>query len=151
LIIVLELPLTEIPYDHALSIYTCRQQVKITAQAKNHFLEEFERKYKDLFLLQMKEYNTINIWQKFKQLPENDQNNLELRTAMRHLDHTINITWVMQHLNAIKYIDHSGLGNGEATGGGSDWKNTCTQSIRSEYFSRSVVTGRNCKLGNRTK
>jgi hypothetical protein len=36
--------------------------------------------------------------------------------------------------------------NGEATGS-SDWKNTCTQSIRSEYFSRSVVTGRNCKLG----
>jgi hypothetical protein len=35
----------------------------------------------------MKEYNTINIWQKFKQ-PENDQNNLELR-AMRHLDHNI--------------------------------------------------------------
>jgi tryptophan 2,3-dioxygenase len=35
---------------------------------------------------------------------------------MRHLDHTINITWVMQHLNvAIKYIDHSGLGDGEAT------------------------------------
>jgi tryptophan 2,3-dioxygenase len=47
---------------------------------------------------------------KIQELPENDQNNLELRTAMRHLDHTINITWVMQHLNAIKYIDHSGLG-----------------------------------------
>jgi tryptophan 2,3-dioxygenase len=76
------------------------------------FLEEFERKYKDLFLLQMKEYNTINMAK--IQLPENDQNNLELRTAMRHLDHTINITWVMQHLNvAIKYIDHSGLGNGQ--------------------------------------
>jgi hypothetical protein len=45
----------------------------------------------------------------------------------------------------LKYI-HSGLGNGEATGG-SDWKNTCTQSIRSEYFSRSVVTGRNSNWG----
>jgi tryptophan 2,3-dioxygenase len=42
--------------------------------------------------------------------------------AMRHFDHTVNITWVMQHLNvAIKYIDHSGKGDGEATGG-SDWK-----------------------------
>jgi tryptophan 2,3-dioxygenase len=27
----------------------------------------------------------------------------------------------MQHLNAIKYIEHSGKGTGEATGG-SDWK-----------------------------
>jgi tryptophan 2,3-dioxygenase len=57
----------------------------------------------------MEQYNSINIWQKFKQLPDQDQNNHELKNAMRHLDHTINITWVMQHLNvAIKYIDHSG-------------------------------------------
>jgi tryptophan 2,3-dioxygenase len=36
---------------------------------------------------------------------------------MRHFDHTVNITWVMQHLNvAIKYIDQSGKGL-EATGG----------------------------------
>jgi tryptophan 2,3-dioxygenase len=42
---------------------------------------------------------------------------------MRHFDHTVNITWVMQHLNvAIKYIEHSGKGTGER--GGSDWKNT---------------------------
>jgi tryptophan 2,3-dioxygenase len=41
---------------------------------------------------------------------------------MRHYDYTVNITWVMQHLNvAIKYIDQSGIGDGEATGG-SDWK-----------------------------
>ena len=89
---------------------------------KSFLLEEFERKYKDLFIRKMKEYNTINIWQKFKQLPDVDQSNTDLRNAMRHLDHTINITWVMQHLNvAIKYIDQSGIGDGEATGG-SEWK-----------------------------
>jgi tryptophan 2,3-dioxygenase len=33
---------------------------------------------------------------------------------MRHFDHTVNITWVMQHLNvAIKYIEHSGKVAGE--------------------------------------
>jgi tryptophan 2,3-dioxygenase len=89
---------------------------------KSFLLEEFERKYKGMFLKHMEEYNTINIWQKFKQLPDLDQKNPELVKAMRHYDHTVNITWVMQHLNvAIKYIDHSGKGNGEATGG-SDWK-----------------------------
>jgi tryptophan 2,3-dioxygenase len=89
---------------------------------KSFLLEEFERKYKGLFLGHMKEYNTINIWQKFKQLPEADQKNPELIKAMRHYDHTVNITWVMQHLQvAIKYIDQSGKGDGEATGG-SDWK-----------------------------
>jgi tryptophan 2,3-dioxygenase len=89
---------------------------------KSFLLEEFERKYKAVFLSHMQEYNSINIWQKFKQLPLEDQKNQELIDAMRHLDYTINITWVMQHLNvAIKYIDQSGLGDGEATGG-SEWK-----------------------------
>ena len=89
---------------------------------KSFLLEEFERKYKAVFLSHMQEYNSINIWKKFKQLPLEDQKNQKLIDAMRHLDYTINITWVMQHLNvAIKYIDQSGLGDGEATGG-SEWK-----------------------------
>ncbi|MCV9927759.1 tryptophan 2,3-dioxygenase family protein [Flavobacterium sp. LS1R49] len=89
---------------------------------KSYLLQEFEKKYKAQFLTQMKEYKTKNIWQKFKQLPEKDQKNPTLVQAMRHYDHTVNITWVMQHLNtAIKYILESGKGNGEATGG-SDWQ-----------------------------
>ncbi len=89
---------------------------------KSYLLTEFERKYKKQFLSYMEEYNTINIWQKFKQLPQDAQSNPELVSAMRHYDYTVNITWVMQHLNtAKKYIDGSGKGDGEATGG-SDWK-----------------------------
>ena len=88
---------------------------------KSYLLQEFEKKYKALFLRHMQEYNTINLWEKFKQLPVADQNNEELIKAMRHYDYTVNITWVMGHLNAArKYID-SGQGSGEATGG-SDWK-----------------------------
>ncbi|MFT4983973.1 MAG: tryptophan 2,3-dioxygenase [Flavobacterium sp.] len=89
---------------------------------KSYLLEEFERKYKKMFLDHMQEYKSINIWQKFMQLPDGDQKNPQLIKAMRHFDRTVNITWVMQHLNvAIKYIEHSGKGTGEATGG-SDWK-----------------------------
>ena len=39
---------------------------------------------------------------------------------MRHYDKTVNITWVMGHLNAARKYIESGR-NGEATGG-SDWK-----------------------------
>jgi tryptophan 2,3-dioxygenase len=39
----------------------------------------------------MKEYKSINIWQKFKQLPDGDQKNPELIKAMRHFDHTVNM------------------------------------------------------------
>ncbi|MFD2941074.1 tryptophan 2,3-dioxygenase family protein [Flavobacterium notoginsengisoli] len=89
---------------------------------KSYLLQEFENKYKVQFLRQMSTFKTKNIWQKFSQLPEADQQNPELIAAMRHYDKTVNITWVMQHLNtARKYILESGKGNGEATGG-SDWQ-----------------------------
>jgi len=88
---------------------------------KSYLLLEFERKYKASFLSSIREYSGINLWQKFKQLPKSDQENPDLIFAMRHYDHTVNISWVMGHLNAArKYIDND-LGSGEATGG-SDWK-----------------------------
>lgn len=88
---------------------------------KSALLINFEKKYRQEFLHHMEEYNTINIWQKFKQLPIEDQKNAELVKAMRHYDYTVNITWVMGHLNAAKKYIESGQGSGEATGG-SDWK-----------------------------
>jgi tryptophan 2,3-dioxygenase len=111
------------PYEHALEhLYWQAAGKDYHTGKKTYLLDEFEKKYKKEFLAYMEEYNTINIWQKFKQLPELDQQNPELIKAMRHYDHTVNITWVMQHLNtAKKYIDQSGQGDGEATGG-SDWK-----------------------------
>ena len=89
---------------------------------KSYTLKIFEEKYKASFLRTMQQYNTINLWQKFKQLPSEDQQNPALIAAMRHYDHTVNITWVLGHLNtAKKYIEQSGKGDGEATGC-SDWQ-----------------------------
>ena len=111
------------PYEHALEhLYWQAGGKDHETGEKSYLILEFERKYKAQFLRSMEEYNTINLWQKFKQLPEADQKNTELIKAMRHYDHNVNITWVMGHLNAArKYIESSGKGNGEATGG-SDWK-----------------------------
>lgn len=110
------------PYEHALEHLYWQAAGKDHATGeKSYLLAEFERKYKALFLREMETYNTINLWRKFKQLPEADQKNPALVEAMRHYDHTVNVTWVMGHLNAArKYID-SGQGIAEATGG-SDWK-----------------------------
>ena len=110
------------PFEHAFEhLYWQAAGKDYQTGEKSYFLQEFEKKYKKEFLSTMEEYNTINLWQKFKELPETDQQNPELIAAMRHYDHTVNITWVMGHYNtAKKYIDN-GKGNGEATGG-SDWK-----------------------------
>jgi len=110
------------PYSHAFEhLYWQAAGKDYQTGQKSYLILEFEKKYKAEFLRFMEEYNTINLWQKFKQLPQEDQNNKELIEAMRHFDKTVNITWVMGHFNAAKKYIESGLGSGEATGG-SDWK-----------------------------
>lgn len=106
------------PFTHAFEHLYWQAAGKNHATGEKSFLLiEFENKYKGEFLRHMEEYNTINVWQKFKSLADQDQKNPELIKAMRHFDHTVNITWVMGHLNAArKYI-----GDGDATGG-SDWR-----------------------------
>lgn len=110
------------PYEHAFEHLYWQAAGKDHETGKKSFLIlEFERKYKKEFLGFMEDYNTINLWRKFKELPLDDQKNEALVAAMRHYDYTVNITWVMGHFNAArKYID-SGKGVAEATGG-SDWK-----------------------------
>jgi tryptophan 2,3-dioxygenase len=84
---------------------------------KSYLIQAFEKKYGQEFLRFMEEYNTINIWQKFKQLPDSGQKNPELVKAMRHYDYTVNITWVMGHFNAAKYIE-----SGQGKWRGNWWK-----------------------------
>lgn len=110
------------PYENALEHMYWQAAGKDYATGKKSYLiNEFEKKYKKEFVDFMQKYNTKNLWQTFKQLPEEDQNNEELRNAMRHYDKTVNITWVMGHFNAAKKYIESEAGPQEATGG-SDWK-----------------------------
>lgn len=110
------------PYEHAFEhLYWQAAGKDYKTGEKSYLIKEFEKKYKKSFLAHMEEFNTINLWRKFKQLPEADQKNEALIQAMRHYDKTVNITWVMGHYNAaVKYIE-SVPGTQEATGG-SDWK-----------------------------
>lgn len=110
------------PYEHALEhLYWQAAGKDYHTGKKSYLLQEFERKNKKIFLEYMEKYNTSNLWRKFKQLPEEDQKNLELVKAMRHYDYTVNITWVMGHYNTAKKYIESVAGPQEATGG-SDWK-----------------------------
>ena len=110
------------PYSHAFEhLYWQAAGKDYKTGEKSYLINAFEKKYKDMFLRYMEDYNKINIWQKFKQLPESVQQNSALVKAMRHYDYTVNVTWVMGHLNAAKKYIESGQGSGEATGG-SDWK-----------------------------
>jgi len=110
------------PYTHAFEhLYWQAAGKDYKTGKKSTLLINFEKRYKDEFLRFMKNYNTKNLWTRFKELPKQDQDNEALIKAMRHYDYTVNVTWVMAHYNTAKHYIESGLGDGEATGG-SDWK-----------------------------
>lgn len=89
---------------------------------KSYLLEGFEGKYKKEFLEHIEKYQDKNLWQLYLKLPKEDQDNPHLIAALRHLDYTINIHWVLQHYKtAEKYIGGAGNENLDSTGG-SHWR-----------------------------
>jgi len=88
---------------------------------KSTLIQLFEERYLDDFIVFMQKSNTLNLWTKFKGLPEDAQKDSALVAAMRHYDHTVNVKWVMAHYNAAAKYLNSGQTKAEATGG-SDWQ-----------------------------
>ena len=113
------------PYEHALNHLYWQAAGKDYKTGKKSYLPSaFVEKYKNEFIAFTKEYNTINLYAKFKELPKEVQQDKKLIKAMRHYDHTVNITWVMAHYNAANHYISGDKSSGkeiEATGG-SDWK-----------------------------
>lgn len=110
------------PFQHAFDhLYWQAAGKDFKTGEKSILLKNFENKYMGDFIDFMTDYNEINLGKKFKQLPIKSQQNIDLINAMRHYDHTVNVSWVMAHYNAAgKYLD-SGDKEAEATGG-SDWR-----------------------------
>ena len=110
------------PYTYAMSnLYWQAAGRDYKTGEKSTLLKNFEEKYTDEFIAFMKEYNTVNLWTKFKALPKEHQQDIDLVNAMRHYDHTVNVKWVMHHLNAARKYLNSGEESAEATGG-SEWQ-----------------------------
>ena len=113
------------PYEHALNhLYWQAAGKDYKTGKKSYLLSAFEEKYKNEFIAFTQEYNMINLYAKFKELPKEVQQDKLLIKAMRHYDYTVNITWVMSHYNAANHYisgDNSSVKEIEATGG-SDWK-----------------------------
>jgi len=106
------------PYEHAFEhlYWQAAGKDHLTGE-KSTLLRNFEKRYKADFLRFMEFYNTRNLHARYHALPEADRKNPALVAALRHYDHTVNIRWVMAHLNAARKY----LGDAEATGG-SHWQ-----------------------------
>lgn len=110
------------PYEHAFEhLYWQAAGKDYKTGEKSTLIQNFEKRYKSEFIRFMETYNTINLYSRFKELPESDRNDEDLIKAMRHYDYTVNVTWVMAHYNAAVHYILGADGDGEATGG-SDWQ-----------------------------
>ncbi len=110
------------PFSHAFEhLYWQAAGKDYKTGKKSALLFNFENRYMEDFITFMKKYNTVNLWSKFKSLPQESQEDVKLVNSMRHYDHTVNVLWVMAHLNAAKKYLNSGNKSAEATGG-SEWQ-----------------------------
>ena len=110
------------PYEHAYDhLYWQAAGKNHATGEKTTLIQLFEERYKAEFVRTMEAYNQKNLWARFRQLPAAEREDPALVQAMRHYDHTVNISWVMAHYRAAeKYLESKGQ-TAEATGG-SDWK-----------------------------
>ncbi len=135
-------------YEHALEhLYWQAAGKNFETGKKSYLLKSFEEKYKDEFIAFTQEYNTINLYSKYKELPDGVKQDPILQKALRHYDYTVNITWVLAHYNAARYYIGGGDDSKEAVEatGGSDWAKYMHPKYQRRIFFPEVWTAQEIK------
>jgi tryptophan 2,3-dioxygenase len=103
------------------NIYWNKGATELATGKKTLTLNQFEKKYGAEFIALAKEYQSKNIWAKFKSLSAHDQENPKLINALKELDVNVNINWPLMHYkSAVRYLQQ----NTEdiAATGGTNWQ-----------------------------
>ncbi|MBC7696457.1 MAG: tryptophan 2,3-dioxygenase [Burkholderiales bacterium] len=103
------------------NIYWNKGATELSTGKKTLTLNQFEKKYGAEFIELAKEYQSKNMWAKYKSLSESDQKNPKLINALKELDVNININWPLMHYkSAVRYLQQ----NTEdiAATGGTNWQ-----------------------------
>ena len=104
---------------------------------KSYMLEDFETKYLGKFFKTADQYQDRNLYATYHKLIDKEGEMDEVKQMMRHLDHTINIKWVMAHYNAAYHYLNSGKKKADATGG-SEWEKYMHPRYQKRIFFPSV-------------
>lgn len=102
-------------------IYWREGATEIASGAKTLTLLQFEEKYTSQLLAFAKSQEHTNAWAVYKRLPAADQQNPELKEALRMLDSHVNVDWPLMHYkSAVRYLqkDPEVL----AATGGTNWQ-----------------------------
>ena len=105
-------------YEH---IYWKEGATELETGKKTLTLKQFEKKYSSVFIKHARDYKEKNIWQKYKSLNTENQNNPELIDALKQLDINVNVNWPLVHYkSAVRYLAQKD--NDVPATGGTNWQ-----------------------------
>jgi len=86
-------------------IYWKKGATDLATGKKTLTLQHFEKKYSAEFMQMAKDYQTKNMWAKYKSLSEEDQKDVKVINALKEFDSNVNINWPLVHYrSAAKYL-----------------------------------------------
>jgi len=105
-------------YEH---LYWKKGATELATQQKTLTLRQFEKKYSDTLIKLAQEYESKNLWMRFRKLGPEESTNPELMDALRRFDALVNVNWPLAHFkSAARYLhrDHKVI----AATGGTNWQ-----------------------------
>ncbi len=105
-------------YDN---IYWKEGATELATGKKTLTLIQFEEKYQDSFISLGKQCLTKNLWQVYKRLSTEDQNNPKVINVLKQNDINVNINWPLAHYkSAVRYLNKDSVDI--AATGGTNWQ-----------------------------
>ena len=102
-------------------IYWNKGATELASGKKTLTLRQFEKKYSKRFIDLAKEFKSVNIWQKYLQLDEQERQSPKVINALKLLDVNVNVNWPLIHYkSAVRYLQQN-TGDIAATGG-TNWQ-----------------------------
>lgn len=122
-------PLEDV-YEH---LYWKSGATDIKTGEKTLTLKQFEYRYTPRMMRIAHQVKQSTIYHKYLELPEKEQNNVQLINAMRTFDTNVNINWLLMHMGAAYRYLNRDQGQVLATGG-TNWKKFLPPSFQRIMF-----------------
>ena len=122
-------PLEEV-YEH---LYWKSGATDMKTGEKTLTLKQFEYRYTPRMMRIANEVKSSTVYHKYSDLPEKEQNNMELIKALRTFDTNVNINWLLMHMGAAFRYLNKDKGEVLATGG-TNWKSFLPPSFQKVHF-----------------
>ncbi len=105
-------------YEH---IYWKAGATELSSGKKTLTLVQFEEKYQAQFISLAKKFKKTNLLSIYKSLSKEDQDNEQLKLALRQMDVNVNINWPLSHYkSAVRYLQKDP--EDIAATGGTNWQ-----------------------------